>query len=442
MPVSIHEPARNTPVIAQVDVVVLGGGPAGIAAACAAARGGAQTLLVERYGFLGGSVAAAMVSNFCGLHIIENGAVRQVVHGIVDELLEGMRKRGGLNRIHTIMGRTAAQSFDISTYKLATDELLLGSGVQLLLHCMAVGVQVANGQIEALIVESKSGRGAVLAKTFIDCSGDGDLAWFAGAPFEMGDENGAWQYPTLLYRLHGVDDERAMNEGKPQFSRLLEEANRSGAWHFTRTAGMIFPQAHAGEWRANVTQVIKPDGHSPDGTNLFDLTYAEVEGRRQIDALFRFMKAHVPGFENSYLLEIAPQIGVRETRRFQGRYSLTEADVTGAQSFPDAIGVNGWPLEKHVKGTVEWGWVGGRGYYQIPFRCLIPEGLKNLFIAGRCASFSSPALASVRVSGPCFAMGQAVGTAAAQNLAEGLAVQDTRIAALQDQLEKDGVFLG
>jgi hypothetical protein len=442
MPETIHESAREIPVIAETDVVVLGGGPAGIMAACAAARNGAKTLLVERYGFPGGNGAAAMVSNFCGLHILRDGAVQQVVHGLADELLDGMRKRGGLNTVHTIMGRTAAQSFDITAYKLAADELLLGSNVQILFHCFAVGAIMENTRIQALIVESKSGRAAVRAKYFIDCSGDGDLGWFSGAPFEIGNGNGQWQYPTHLFRLHGVDNDRAKRFGLQNINQMLEDANRSGEWHFTRTYGMVFPQTHHGEWRVNLTQIIMPDGASPDGADVFDLTYAELEGRRQIENLFKFLKSKVPGFENSYLLEIAPQIGIRESRRITGQYTLTEADVRNGSRFPDSIGVNGWPMETHVKGTVEWGWVGGQGYHQIPFRCCIPVSIRNLLVAGRCASFTSEALASIRVSGPCFAMGQAAGAAAAINNQKGVDVQQTDIPALQAQLEKDGVFLG
>src|SRR5687767_10586079 len=180
----VVEPGRRTPLFGEFDVVVLGGGPAGIAAATAAAKHQAKTLLVERYGFLGGMGTAAGVTTFCGLHANVHGEHRQVVHGIADELLARIDRLGGLNKPHVSFGKIQAQAYDTAAYKCAADDLLLGNGAEILFHAFGAGcVMEPEGTIRALIVETKSGRAAIVGRVFIDCSGDGDLAAWAGAPF-------------------------------------------------------------------------------------------------------------------------------------------------------------------------------------------------------------------------------------------------------------------
>src|SRR5579871_1432448 len=207
-PAMIVEPGRETPVIGEYDVIVLGGGPAGIAATVAAARAGRATLLVERYGFLGGMGTAAGVTNFCGLHANVHGEVRQVVHGVADELLERIDRLGGLSEPHALFkGRIKAQAYDNAAYKIAADDLVLSSGAKLLFHALATGTAQSGPSISHLFVETKSGRGAIRGRIFIDCSGDGDLAAWAGAPYEKGDGHGGMLYPTTMFRVNGVDPE-------------------------------------------------------------------------------------------------------------------------------------------------------------------------------------------------------------------------------------------
>lgn len=445
MPASITEPARQTPVLAEADVVVLGGGPAGIAAAAAAARTGASTILLERYGFLGGMGTAAMVTNFCGLHADINGSIQQVVHGIADDILERLARLDGLREPHIIQGadgrRTGAQAYDTAAYKLAADDLLTGAGVDLRFHVQAVGAVMDGPRVDAVLVETKSGRGAIRGRAFIDCSGDADLAAWAGVPYALGGDDGFLAYPTLMFRLGNVDDARADAEGRPRLRELIAEANASGAYSLPRKAGIIRGQAHGGEWRANLTQISR-DGAPINGADADDLAYAEVQGRRQVQEYFRFLRDRVPGFENAYLLETAPQIGIRETRRIQGSFQLDGADVLDCRDFSDSIGANGWPLETHEAGDVKWQFIGGRGYHQIPFRTCVPQNVVNLLVAGRCASTTQSGQASLRVSGPCFAMGQAAGTAAALALAQRLSVAALPVRDLQQRLLRDGAFLG
>jgi hypothetical protein len=441
---SIGEKQRSTPVLGEFEVVVLGGGPAGIAAAATAARAGRSTILVERYGFLGGAGTAAGLSTFCGLHANVAGEHRRVVHGIATEILERLERMNALSAPHLSFGnRIQAQAYDISAYKIAADELLIGSKVKILFHALAAGAVMRSArEIEALLVESKSGRRAIVGNLFIDCSGDGDLAAWAGAPFAVGDGAGNMLYPTTMFRINGVDPEKA-GRAWEAIPRLMEEAEKQGR-RFPRKGAIVRPQKNPIEWRANLTQVRNPDGSAVSGIDVEQLSWGEVEGRRQCWDTFRFIREVTPGFERAYIVEIAPQIGIRETRRIEGEYLLSEADILGCADFADAIGVNGWPVEQHSAGRVDLRWpaAGSRGYNQMPYRMIVPKGVDNLFVAGRCASMTHDGQSSARVSGPCFVMGQAAGFAADLAMRAGTAPREIDVGSLQRRLETGGAWLG
>ncbi|MDB5941664.1 MAG: hypothetical protein JWQ13_1230 [Ramlibacter sp.] len=440
----ITEPSRDTPVFGEYDVVVLGGGPAGMAAAVAAARSGRSTLLIERYGFLGGMGTAAGVTNFCGLHASVHGDIRQVVHGVADDLLARIAKLGGLNQPHALFGKTVAQAYDTAAYKIAADDLLLAAGVSVLFHAVGAGVVMASPRhVQALLIETKSGRFAVRGRAFIDCSGDGDLAAWAGAQFEKGDGQGNMLYPSTMFRLNGVDPQRA-GKAWEVIPRLMAQAEAQGRYKFPRKGAIVRPQKSGIEWRVNLTQLANPQGNAMDGTDAVELSEAEVLGRRQIADVAGFLK-EVPGFENSYIVEIAPQVGIRETRRVTGHYMLTESDVLECASFDDTIGVNGWPLELHTKGDVEFRWPKipeSRGFNHLPYRMTVPPALDNLWVAGRCASMTHEAQSAARVTGACFVMGQAAGTAADIALKSGVGASAVDVHALQTRLESEGAYLG
>jgi hypothetical protein len=438
----VIEERRETPVLGEYEVVVLGGGPAGIAAAASAGRAGRSTILIERYGFLGGAGTAAGLANFCGLHANIHGEHRQVVHGICDDILDRLERLGGLSRPHTLFqDRIQAQAYDISAYKIAADELLLSSEVKLLFHAFAVSVAKSKNKVEALIVETKSGRGAILGQVFIDCSGDGDLAAWAGAPYEVGDGHGNMLYPSTMYRIGGVDAQMA-GKAWELIPQLMEQAEREGR-RFPRKKPIVRPQPNPSEWRANLTQIRNPDGSAVSGINAEELSFGEVEGRRQCRDTFEFIREVTPGFERAYIAEIAPQIGIRETRRVRGEYMLTEDDVLDCADFPDAIGVNGWPVEEHVAGSVEFRFQKkAKGTNQLPYRMILPLKVDNLLVAGRCASMTHGGQSAARVSGPCFVMGQAAGTAAHLALKEGTLPRALGAELLKKTLVADGAYLG
>jgi hypothetical protein len=294
--------------------------------------------------------------------------------------------------------------------------------------------------LEALIVETKSGRGAILGKTFIDCSGDGDLAAWGGAPYEVGDGHGNMLYPSTMYRIGGVDAVKA-GPAWESIPRLMEEAEARGR-RFPRKKPIVRPQPNPSEWRANLTQIRNPDGSAVSGLDAEQLSFGEVEGRRQVRDTFQFIRDSAPGFERAYIAEIAPQIGIRETRRVRGAYLLSEDDVLDCVTFEDSVGLNGWPVERHVAGDVEFVFQRKSvGVNQLPYRMLLPLGMDNLLVAGRCASMTHGGQSAARVSGACFAMGQAAGTAAHLSLELDVAPRELAAKRLQARLEADGALL-
>jgi len=441
---TIEEPARQIPIYGEYEVAVLGGGPAGIAAAVAAARAGRRTLLIERYGFLGGMGTAAGVTNFCGLHGNVYGEMHRLVQGIASDLLARIDHLDGLNKPHLIFGKILAQAYDTAAYKIAADDLLAAHNVDILFHALGAGVAMHDGErINALFVETKAGRQAIRADIFIDCSGDGDLAAWAGAPFELGDAHGHLLYPSMMFRLNGIDPEKASDAWRT-IPQLMAQAEASGTRTFPRKGAIVRPQRSPIEWRVNFTQLKRRDGSAINGIVPDDLTRGEIDGRRQAADAFQFLRT-VPGFEKSYIVDLPPQLGIRETRRVVGDYQLSGEDVLGCASFDDSIGVNGWPIEAHVAGDVIFKFPPipqSRGYNELPYRMLLPEGIDNLLVAGRCASMTHEGQSAARVSGACFAMGEAAGTAASLALSGNTPPRDIAIERLQQALKDQGAFIG
>jgi len=298
-------------------------------------------------------------------------------------------------------------------------------------------------------VETKSGRQAIRATRFIDCSGDADVANFAGVPFELGDGQGSALFPSTMFRVGHVDAPRALaavGEFKAINTLMAEsQARYPGRYQFPREGAILRPQKNPAEWRANVTQIRNAQGKAMDATDARQLSEGELEGRRQVTEYFRFLREQVPGFEDSAIVDIAPQVGIRETRRIKGVYALSGEDILSSARFDDAIGINAWPMELHADGRIEWQFPRnidapeGCAYNELPWRMLVPQGITNLLVAGRCASMTHEGQSAARASGACFVMGQAAGTAAAMPGADrGFAKTDVK--QLQRLLAQDGVY--
>jgi hypothetical protein len=438
----VEEKARRLPVIDSADIVVLGGGSAGLSAAVSAARLGADVLLIERYGFLGGVATAAMVTSFCGLYLDRTYDACRIVRGFADDLLSLIDAQGGLAPPRRVKPGAVSQAFDVTAYKFAADDLVDDAGVRLRLHSFGVAALLDpddDSRIGHIVVESKSGRGAIAGKVFIDASGDGDLASVSGCTFEIGDEHGFMQYPTTMFRMRNVEDVLTAGIRKTIGSKVAD-AIASGEYDLPRKYVSVSPQPFSTEWRANATQVRGERDEAIDGTDVLQLSRAETEGRRQVREFHRFLKNRVDGFANSSILDTAPQIGIRETRRILGERELDAEHVAEGKTCHDAIGLGCWPFETHRNGTVDWRAVGGRGYYDIPLGMMVPaKGPINLLVAGRCASASPEALASVRVMGSCMVMGQAAGTLAALAVQETSTFLEIETPLLRQTLENNGV---
>ncbi len=424
----------HLPVFDSADVVVLGAGSAGCTAAIAAARAGADTLLVERYGFLGGT-STMVLDSFYGFYIPGNDA-RRVVGGIPWEIVERLRRCGMVLERPSSYGAGQAVTYDPPTLQVVWEQTALEAGVRLRLHTFCIDVQKEGDRITALVVGGKSGMGLITGKVFVDTSGDADLCFRAGAPFQPAGEDGPAQSLTTTFRLGNVDEERALKVKRADLVQMMKEANLSGEYRLPREEGSVHRTPLRGVVATNMTRVAYVDGTDP-----VELTKAEVEGRRQAMEYVRFLRERIPGYEQAYLINFSTQIGIRETRRVYGDYRLTREDVLSARHFPDAIAQCGAPIEDHHPGSdTRWEYLPTGATYDIPLRSLIPQTVANVLTAGRCLSATHDAHASVRSMGQCMAMGQAAGTAAALALQVDNIVRAVSVPHLQQQLRSAGAL--
>jgi hypothetical protein len=417
------EPTREIPVAGRSEVLVVGGGPAGIGAALAAARTGARTTLVEHYGFLGGMWTAGLLNPILDYH--EKG-------GIVAELMDRLREAGKL-----VSGSRA--NFDNEYLKYLLDKMMIDSGIEVRLHRSAVDTIVLENRVYGIVTESKSGREVLLADVVIDCTGDGDICARAGVPFTKGREyDGEMQSVSLFFMLANVKYRQPFHgtDIHDMLQTAVEKHALSYSVPYKTPSFFEVPQTdHA------VVQIIHL--HDIDGTNADDLTRAEIEARQQLQETLVVMRL-VPELAGVELITSGPHIGIRETRHIQGLYRLVEDDLLSGRTFEDGICWTRFVIDVHgapdKKGTVT---IKGREVkpYQIPYRCLVPENREGLLMAGRCISGSSIAHASYRVTGDCVAMGQAAGTAAALAAQAGVSPSEINIMQLRKKLVADGVII-
>lgn len=452
---------RNIPLAASCDVVVVGGGPAGIAAAIACARQGAATLLVERYGFLGGNLTASLVGPCMTSYSLDGS--QQLITGIFDEFVRRMQADGGALHPSGIpagsaysgfieYGHDKVTPFEPEAAKITALRMCREAGVALRFHTLVVDaitttVHQGKPRVSGVVCASKSGLRLQPLTTVVDCSADGDVAALAGVEFEIGRaSDGLMQPMTMFFRVSHVDDAAVENHvrGHPEdyrpYAAILAKAREQGRFTIPRKGVGLYKTLQPGVWRINTTRVLKRNG-----TDVDDLTEAEIEGREQVHTLVTFFRENLPGFENCRLLDTATQIGVRETRRIVGEYTLTLDDLQSGRHFEDVIALCGYPVDIHDPtgaggGVAEAPPTANR--YEIPYRVMLPKAVDGLLVAGRSVSTTHEALGAIRVMPSCFAMGEAAGVAAAMATAAGIAPRAIPVPELHKALVAAGAYLG
>ena len=451
---TINEPAREIKVRADVDVLVVGGGPAGIMAAEAAARDGKlKVMLIESRGYLGGNLTI-------GLPILSylNAKGEQVIKGAAQKFIDRLRARNAASehtpcKLHISL--TIADSEEIKTVAW---EMMDDAGVDVLLYAFASDAIVEDGCVKGVIIESKAGREAILAKTVIDCTGDADVAFRAGVECRKGDERGRMQPPSLMFSMRGVNmaqvrdnvvnhyDEYGMDIMPPEqfrkgkftmvgMRKQLADA-RSKGYGLTVDRTIFTTGINDDEVWVNMTRV-----SGVDSTDPASYTHAEHKCRKQLYEAVRYLKDYIPGFENAWLETVPPFTGIRESRVIVGKYTLTKEDLLEARHFDDEIAVASYPVDLHHEEGGDCTLIYSKGDYEIPYRTLVPEKIKGLLVAGRNASMDHKAMAATRVMATCMAMGEAAGAAARIAIEDGVDPSEVDVKKVQKALLDNGGYL-
>ncbi len=441
---TVAQRSREVAVFAEVDVLVVGGGFAGFGAAISAARNGMDTLLIEQQSCLGGLATLGLVS-------LPYSYIEGVGHEFFDKLKEqnGLRRRG--------------RFIDPEKTKRILEHMLIDDGVRILYHTTVIDAIVEDNVIQGAIIHNKSGTQAVLAKRVVDASGDGDISAYAGAPFEVGDpeHNGYNQSVSLVFRVGNVDMPKymaALKESPAIWQDAVDEAVENGdlPYRIDKRVNWIVHLPGRPEDRAELC-ICYPHSRNCRTTDAEDLTRMVIEGRDQVAWTMDFMHKYLPGFEDCWLIDSAPMLGVRDSRRIMGEYVLTGEDLVRSARFEDAIcrDYHGLDIHHptqpgHIKhldlpkndgsGVEEVRYKPG-GYNEIPYRSLVPLKVEHLLVAGRCISCDFPGQSGTRLVLACLNMGQAAGTAAAMSIKDNITPRHLDVQKLREQLVAQGVTL-
>ncbi len=443
---TIHDARPLTRI--DTDLLVVGAGAAGVAAAVTAARAGLAVTVVERYGFCGGGAVAGMSGTVCGLYEASqnpDSKPRQVVFGFADEFLRLLAQNNGVTG-PVRYGKTFTRVHEPHVWREAADRLLAQAGVRVLLHTTVTDVLLEGGErVAGVIAYCKQGKLDIRAGLTVDASGDADVAAMAGLPTFMG-ENGQVQNPTMIFRVLGVDMARFQAARGPDsimgddVGKTIMRLNASREYRLPRAKIFLFETPRPNQLLCNATRVIGRDGRELNPILVHDITEAEIEGRKQAREYERFIRAHVAGCENSWLQDTGVQVGVRQSRQITGVRTLSNDDIVAKARFADGIARCPWPIEMHSGEKPRLVWLYD-DYYEIPYACFVPQRGEGLLMAGRCLSAQHEAMASARVTAQCFSYGHAIGHAASIALRERIAPRSIRGADIRTRLNGDGARL-
>lgn len=423
------------------DVIVVGSGPAGVAAAVTAARQGAQVTVVEKYGFSGGQTVAGLSGTICGLYATSTNANQSpkiIVGGFAKEFLTRLEDLGGVTDA-VQYGKTFTRVHDPLVWRIAADQLLLEENVNIRYHTMVIGVVANDFNLTGIITSDVGGLTLMRAGRFIDATGDASLISLSGMPTEVVPVPER-QNPTMMFRMQGVDVDRLYSElGQDsimpiEISELIAQARSRGA-NLPRTKIFLFPTPKRGQLLVNATRIQGYENEPLDVNNSVDMTIAEIQGRRQVLAYFQFLKDTVPGCADSSLLDTGVQVGVRQSRQVVGVKRLTTEDVISCRKWDSAITRSAWPIERHVGEKPELVWIQD-DYYQVPLESLIPQVGEGVMVAGRCLSADSAAMASSRVTAQCFNYGEAAGLTVAKSISANQDIRMVDSKAISSELQK------
>lgn len=431
------------------DVLVVGGGAAGVAAAVTAARRGLSVVLLERYGFCGGGAVAGLSGTVCGMYAASNDPAaqpRQVVRGFLDEFVARMEQQGGLTP-PIRYGKTFTRVHDPLAWREVADNILVEAGVRVLFHTTVIdALMEGRERVAGVVAYTKQGRAEVRAKVTIDASGDADVVAMAGLDTFVG-QDGHVQNPTMIFRLQGVDLDRFLAAHGPDsimsddVSKTIQRLHNSSEYRLPRAKVFLFPTPRPHELLCNATRILGRDGRELNPNLVEDLTEAEIQGRRQVREYARFFKDYLAGCEESFVNDTGVQVGVRQSRQAAGVSVLKNDDVTAGKKFATGIARSPWPIELHSGDKPRLVWLID-DFYEVPYECFVPARGESLLVAGRCLSAEHEAMASARVTAQCFSYGHAIGHAAAMAVEENVPPRMLNGLDIRERLNHDGARLG